>query len=295
MIPLAALNTLKKMKLFYSCMRAAAKYFVLLWIASLSAQQALAQPSVKVDTIKLFSKALQKNTSLVLIQPQSAETGKRYPVLYLLHGYTGNYSNWIVKVPALKKWAALFNMIVVCPDGENSWYINQPGSHANQYEDFLSSELVTYIDAHYPTLPAADKRGITGLSMGGHGALTLAIKYPQVWGAAGSMSGAVDMISLQHKYNLDKLTADSVLAQFSWQNHSALQLADSQRIHKTALMIDCGIDDIFIQQNRALHQKLLEQKIPHYYTERNGAHNWYYWATALPYQMLFFDRFFNRE
>jgi len=69
-------------------------------------------------------------------------------------------------------------MIVVCPDGENSWYVNEPGSNKNQFENFISTELVNYIDKNYATLTDKNHRAISGLSMGGHGALTLATKHP---------------------------------------------------------------------------------------------------------------------
>jgi len=269
------------MKSFYTL------FFCLVLLDSANAQ------IVPVDTISFYSNALQKNTKAVVITPASYNAQQKYPVLYLLHGYTGNYSNWIVKVPLVKKYASDYNMIVVCPDGENSWYVNQPGSTKNQYENFISKELVEFIDKKYSTFANSSKRAITGLSMGGHGSLTLAVKHPEIFGAAGSMSGAVDMIALKTKYNASIIAGDTNTTHFSWKNHSALELLDSISAKKISLIIDCGVEDAFIEHNRLLHKKLVDQKVKHDYIERAGGHNWYYWENALPFQMLFFRRFFG--
>ena len=268
------------------------QFFFLLLIVQ--AVFSFAQPAT-VDTVSFYSKALQNNTKAVVIKPLAYLSKQSFPVLYLLHGYSGDYRNWITKVPLIKDYATTYNMIVVCPDGENSWYVNEPGSNKNQFENFISTELVNYIDKNYATLTDKNHRAISGLSMGGHGALTLATKHPQVFGAAGSMSGAVDMLALKSKYNTNLIAGDSSVTHFKWKNHSALELMDSTRAKELTLIIDCGVEDIFIEHNRSLHQKLLTQKIKHDYIERAGGHNWYYWENSLPYQMLFFKRYFDRE
>ncbi|MFT3980143.1 MAG: alpha/beta hydrolase family protein [Ferruginibacter sp.] len=264
-------------------------------LLSVSMHIAATAQDAAVDTLSFFSSALQKNTKAVVVKPASYSAKQKYPVLYLLHGYAGKYSNWVTKVPSVKDYAGRYNMIVVCPDAENSWYVDEPSSGKNQYEQFVSAELVQLIDKKYSTYSDRQHRAISGLSMGGHGALTLAIRHPAVFGAAGSMSGAVDMVSLKEKNNgKPVIPADTSEAIFNWKDHSALALADSNVIKNTAFIIDCGTGDFFIEYNRLLHKKLLDQKIPHDYIERDGAHNWVYWNTALPFQMLFFQRFFEK-
>lgn len=84
-------------------------------------------------------------------------------------------------------------MIIACPDGENSWYWDSPLDPASQFETFVSQEFPDWIDAHYPTIPSREGRAVTGLSMGGHGALWTALRHKDRFGAAGSTSGGVDI------------------------------------------------------------------------------------------------------
>jgi S-formylglutathione hydrolase FrmB len=117
-----------------------------------------------VDTITIYSESMHKNTRCVVIIP-SIEKNKvmRYPVVYLLHGYSGNYANWINKVPQVKQYADEYKMIIVCPDGGfSSWYLDSPVDPAMRYETFVGKEVPEYIDAHYPTLRNRKARAITG-------------------------------------------------------------------------------------------------------------------------------------
>lgn len=250
-----------------------------------------------VDTVQVFSEAMHKNFPVVVIKPTTYKKNKtHYPVVYLLHGYSGSYNNWIVKMPAIKHYADLFKLIIVCPEGGySSWYINSPVDSSNRFETFISSELIGFIDGHYKTIANKNNRAISGLSMGGHGALMLAMRHQDVYGAASSLSGAVDLNETVNKYDTKKEIGDTAVYASYWKQYSVLSIADTFSNRKMPLMIDCGINDIFIKGNRSLHQKLMQLKIAHDYVERNGVHNWDYWTNALPYHLLFFDKFFNRD
>ncbi|MBE9490535.1 MAG: esterase family protein, partial [Bacteroidetes bacterium] len=129
----------------------------------------------KIDTLTIFSNSMQKNIKNVVIIPDAYHESKEFPVLYLLHGAYGDYSNWITKVPQLKEYANQYNMIIVCPDGNPfSWYFDSPIDKKFRYETYISKELITVIDEKYTTIKSKKGRGITGLSMGGHGAFYLA-------------------------------------------------------------------------------------------------------------------------
>ena len=97
--------------------------------------------------------------------------GAAHARLYLLHGYSGSYMTWQRDVTDLRPLADAYGMIIACPDGENSWYWDSPLDPASQFETFVSQEFPDWIDAHYPTIPSREGRAVTGLSMGGHGAL----------------------------------------------------------------------------------------------------------------------------
>lgn len=268
------------------------KSLLTLWI-TFFAVVSFAQQST-VDTINIYSTSNQKRIKAVVIKPAGySKKGDRFPVVYLLHGYSGDYSNWILKVPALKEHASFFNAIIVCPNGENSWYINSPVDAGSNFETFVSNELIKYIDSSYRTIADRKHRAIAGLSMGGHGALMLGLRHKDQFGAAGSMSGALDLEPIIAKYNFKPLIGDTTVTHFNWREHSVMAMADSISAKDIRIIFDCGNKDIFISENRRLHEKLLSQNVPHDYIERAGAHNWPYWANAVGYQLLFFRKFFD--
>jgi S-formylglutathione hydrolase FrmB len=126
---------------------------------------------------------MKKNIKAVVITPDSYKEAKALPVVYLLHGYSGNYADWITKAAGFEKAVDLYNMIIVCPDGNNSWYWDSPLDEKYKYETYVSGELVKWVDGRYKTIKSREGRAITGLSMGGHGALYLALKHQDIFGA----------------------------------------------------------------------------------------------------------------
>ncbi|UAY52396.1 alpha/beta hydrolase [Ferruginibacter albus] len=250
-----------------------------------------------VDTITIYSAAMKKSISCVVISPNSYKTQKsNYPVVYLLHGYSGNYSNWIQKVPSLKKQADDYQMLLICPDGGfSSWYFDSPVDSTMRYETYISKEVIKYIDTHYRTIKNKHGRAIAGLSMGGHGALFLSIRHPELFGACGSMSGGVDLLSSHNKYDIIKRIGDTTTNNPYWHDYSAVNFIENYKPSDSlAFIIDCGTSDGFYTINHQLHEKMLSLKIQHDYIERPGEHNWDYWANAVKYQLLFFRNYFNK-
>ena len=259
-------------------------------VASLS----LRVNAATVDTALTHSVAMNKDLKAIVIKPKDYSAAKKYPVLYLLHGFSGNYSDWIKKVPAISQLADTYHMLIVCPDGNFAgWYFDSPMNKEWMYETYVSDELVSYIDKRYATVANRKGRAITGLSMGGHGALFLAFKHQDVFGAAGSMSGVVDIRQFADSYGIEQ-----VLGKYSehpevWEQHCVVSLLYLLKPNSLALTFDCGYDDGMYSGNQELHTKLLERKIPHDYTVRPGGHSWVYWANAINYQALFFSRYFD--
>lgn len=160
----------------------------------------------EVDTVNTYSASMKKNIKAVVIKPSDYNNEKRFPVVYLLHGFSGNYKDWITKVPAIKDLADQYHLMIVCPDGDfASWYFDSPEMPEMRYETYISSELVKWIDTHYQTISNKKGRAITGLSMGGHGALYLAFKHQDVFSIAGSMSGGVDLRLFPNNWGISKL------------------------------------------------------------------------------------------
>ncbi len=248
-----------------------------------------------VDTVNIYSTAMKKSSKCVVVVPGTANNTQRFPVVYLLHGYSGNYSNWINRVPELGTLADTWQLIIVCPDGEySSWYFNSPLDSNYQYETYIATEVVHYIDKHFPTLPDKNNRAITGLSMGGHGGLFLGWRNPEIFSACGSMSGGVNLNAARSKYDISKRIGDTIRYKNNWNDYSVYYMIEKAPRQPLAIIFDCGTEDFFYDINAQLHKKMVQLKIQHDYIERPGAHNWEYWRNALPYQLQFFSRHFKK-
>jgi len=250
---------------------------------------------VPVDTISVFSQKMKKEVKSVVILPENYSSKKRYPVVYLLHGYSDNYATWIKNVPAIKVLSTEHQFIVVCPDGGySSWYFDSPVDSAFQYESYITRDLLTFIDTHYSTIPDRSARAITGLSMGGHGALYLAIRNPKLFGSAGSMSGGVDLRASTKMFDISKRIGSIETNHAEWDNRSVINMVNDIKNNEFNLIIDCGVSDFYYLINAGLHRRLISLKIDHDYIERPGEHNWQYWDNSIRYQFLYFERCFQK-
>ncbi len=262
---------------------------VLLAISFASAQAA------KVDTLTIRSKSMNKDIKNVVILPDGySKENKAYAVVYLLHGAGGNHGQWVSGAPEIKDFADEKNRIIVCPDGgKTSWYFDSPIDPEYQYETYVSSELIQVIDQKFHTIKSKKGRAISGLSMGGHGSFYLAFRHQDVWGAAGSTSGGLDLRPFPNNWDIAKRIGIYSKNPEQWESSSVTNMLYLIGGKGLKLIFDCGVDDFFYQVNKNLHEKMVERNIPHDYIERPGKHNMPYWKNAIQYQLMFFNDFFN--
>ncbi|MCM4170110.1 esterase family protein [Arenibacter sp. TNZ] len=251
----------------------------------------------RVDTLQVKSRSMNKSIANLVILPDSYALQKeRFPVLYLLHGAGGDHKDWSTKVSDIKDYADTYNIIIVCPDGgKTSWYFDSPIDKEMNYETYVSKELIGAIDTNYNTLANRESRAITGLSMGGHGAFYLAFRHQDIWGAAGSMSGGLDIRPFPENWDLSKRLGDYAENRDQWEDNTVINMVHLLKGDNLKLIFDCGVNDFFYNGNKRMHQKLMERNIPHDYIERPGSHNWDYWANAIQYQLVYFDAFFKSQ
>src|SRR4051812_2951657 len=183
------------------------KHFILLALLITLSLSAFAA----IDTISIYSNSMFKYVKCVVVTPVSyKKAGPAFPVVYLLHGYSGKYSDWVIKDAEMQKLADENNLIIVCPDGAfSSWYFDSPVDLTMRYETNVGLEIPAYIDSVYHTIKDRKARAITGLNMGGHGALFLAFRHTQIFGACGSMSGALDVSGIKNRYEIGKRLGDT--------------------------------------------------------------------------------------
>ncbi len=251
--------------------------------------------AAQIDTVTTFSPSMKKEIKAVVLLPDTYNKSKRYPVVYLLHGYSDNYRRW-PNAASVKQASDLYQQIIVCADGGfSSWYWDSPIDPTCQYETYIAKELTTWIDTHYSTIPNAKARAIAGLSMGGQGALYLAIKHPDVFGATGSMSGGVDIRPFPNNWDMAKRLGKYADHPENWEKNTITNLLYLIEPNTLSIIIDCGTSDFFYEVNQQLHQQLLYRNIPHDYITRPGGHTWVYWENAVAYQLLFFHNFFDKK
>ncbi|MDE6130864.1 MAG: esterase family protein [Muribaculaceae bacterium] len=264
-------------------------FSLLLLCALVSAQGA------RIDSLSLRTFLLESPEKVMVVVPDSIDDGQRLPVVYLLHGHGGFEGQWLKTQPRLPELADSYGMIFVLPDGHNSWYFDSPVDEQMQMETFITDELVKYIDSNYPTIADAAHRAVTGFSMGGHGALYLAFRHPDVFGNAGSMSGGVDILPFPDRWNIKDYLGDYNQYPQRWAEASVINNVDRLKPGEVNIIFDCGVDDFFARVNDRLHETLMVKKIPHDYISRPGGHSHAYWANSLLYHLLYFDSKFKQK
>ncbi len=283
-----------------------------------------------------WSQALgtRKNYLVYLPPSYGVESGRRYPVAYYLHGLWGAETDWTEKGRLDVVMDSLISaggreMIVVMPDGDDGWYTtwNFLGDYAGcrrahtpaardsvrvedaatycvpwpKYDDYIARDLVAHVDSTYRTIARRESRGIAGLSMGGYGAITLALRYPDVWAAAASHSGVLSpLYAGGHPFTPPAVYAsDEGTLRRQWQRFwfsigpafgrdtVGWWARDPVRIARRAkqaagamlpaLYADVGTEDDLLDENRAFRAELASSGIAVTYAEWPGGHNWPYW------------------
>lgn len=269
------------------------KFYRSLLTALLIIAAALPAVASQVETIKVESPSMQKQVDVSVVLPD-AYGARPLPVVYLLHGYGDNNLVGYLGRTNVRQLADQLSLIVVIPDGDTSWYFDSPVDPKYRYETFVAKELVAYVDKNYLTDARRERRAITGLSMGGHGALYLAIRHQDTFGAAGSMSGGVDFRPFPDKWDIKLRLGEQSKHKDNWDTNTVIAQLPRLADGALALIIDCGTEDFFFGVNLSLHNALNDRGIHHEFTSRPGNHSWAYWRRSLRDHMLFFSDYFCR-
>lgn len=286
--------------------------------------------AVHLDVVHSAALGVDKRVAVYLPPSYDREPARRYPVIIYLHGLFGSETDWLSKggldaVADSLAQTGKGEAIIVTPDGDDGWWTNwaiEPAYAAcgdtlrtedparycvrsHRYDDWIARDLVAYVDSHYRTRGDRAHRGIAGLSMGGVGALTLALRHPDLFAATMSHSGVVSVLLDESNPFVPParyVTApDSVRAPAtSWKGRllmalgptaegwRAYQPADlAEQLQKAgtvlpAIRFDCGTEDALLAENRALHWELQRLNVAHEYGEWPGAHSWRYWHDRSP-------------
>ena len=245
--------------------------------------------SSRVETVKFQSKLVNTMLPYNVILPNSydASPARRYPVLYLLHGRTGHYSDWVNRTN-VADYASEYSLIIVMPEGNDGWYTDSATVASDKYESYILKELLPDVEQRYRTIEARYGRAIAGLSMGGYGAIKFGLKYPATFVFAASLSGAFGVTRFGDK---DPLPAgykeiNGLFGPAGSETRKTndlfelIQQLPSARIQSLPYFyFDCGTEDAptIFPYNRELSALMDEKKIPHEFRELPGDHSWAYW------------------
>lgn len=243
------------------------------------------------ELLIIKSANLKCDDSVRVYSPQNTKKDREIPTLFLLHGWSGDYKNWGDKYD-LQAISNKTGFRIITPDGfYNSWYLNNTNPNQMQWRTFFDKELFPLIKEKYNLNP--NTTFITGLSMGGHGAINLFIDNPNNFRSAGSMSGVLDL-------QLTNLKNTEIIKVIGDKTDRIISEGAINRIDKLAelnkpIIITCGYDDVYSKCTEVFSQKCREKKIPHILILSPGTHSWKYWGYALDEHISFFQRLLNNE
>ena len=247
-----------------------------------------------LDFITVKSNALKKRADITVYTPLSInEDLTDLPIVILLHGVYGSHWAWALKGKVHETAQKLINdgqikpMILVMPSdglyGDGSGYV--PHKTEN-YEKWIVEDVIQVVKEQIPQVTADSPIFITGLSMGGFGALRLGAKYPSVFKAFSGLS------SITHFNQIGEFVADfKQLQDVALEQDGVLDWLLKNKDILPPFRFDCGSEDILIEYNRKLHNDLEKHQILHFYKEFSGGHSWDYWAEHIDETLLFFNRF----
>jgi S-formylglutathione hydrolase FrmB len=248
----------------------------------------------RYETVQFESRLVGAPLPYNVVLPPDYKRGdakrRRYPVLYLLHGLAGSANDWVSERAHLADHAARYSLIVVVPEGRNAWYTDSATAPNERFESYVVEELIPDVESRFRAIPAREGRAIAGLSMGGYGSLKFALKHPEMFAFAGSMSGALPAASWVPDEKLPEFVRPSIARVYGPPNEPDNETRRANDIFRLAreltperikalpfLYLDCGTEDFLIGTNRDFSALLVERKVPHEFRELPGAHSWPYW------------------
>lgn len=266
-----------------------------------------------IESLELNSKILGYTVKYSVYLPEDYDVSKRsYPVIYLLHGYTDDETSWIqfgeinrIMDDGIKS-GEYSPAIIIMPNAKLSWYCNNL-ENKDFWRDMFINEFIPTIEKNFRIKSKKEFRAIVGISMGGFGALSIALNYPDLFSTCVPLSAAlftdeeiinmseVDYSRFQNFCGKDMKGKDRI--NLKWKEMNPFNLIEEipvQKANSIRFYIDCGDKDFLIRGNMFMHLKMQELKIQHEFRVRNGTHGWIYWRSSMPEILKFISNNFHR-
>jgi putative tributyrin esterase len=231
--------------------------------------------------------ALMKMSAFYAILPEKMQGP--FPVLYLLHGLSDDHSGWVRRT-SIERHVQNLPLIVIMPDGGRGWYADSKSNPRMAYETFITQDLIEFVDSTFQTRAERAGRAVAGLSMGGYGAFKLALQHPDLFCAAVSFSGAVDMRYRMEQNPVWSAEFRAIFGdEFAGSREDIIALLEQVPAdQRPALWMSTGDQDGLLEDNRRAHAHMERLGIPHFYREDPGyGHGWDYWDFAVQDALVF--------
>jgi putative tributyrin esterase len=241
-------------------------------------------PAVSMQDVVFRSSSLNRNMHYRAVTPATIEAGRKFPVVYLLHGGGGNLRDW-TNYSDVARFAER-GLILVMPEGDESYYTNSADRPEDRYEDYIVHDLIQDVESRFPHCDPSH-RAIIGVSMGGFGAVKISLRYPELFTFAAGISPALDVPS--RPFSMKRIS--------QWRHHRSIfgpwkgqtqrdndpfvlaRAVDPKRV--AFLYLTCGNQEGLFAANRQFAQLLQEQHFRYDYQTGPGGHNWYQWDQRL--------------
>lgn len=255
---------------------------------ALSLRMELAAPPVagRSRHVSFVSRSLGRTMRYwIYLPPNYRATTQRYPVLYMLHGLGGSEDQWkdmgfFEQADAMIRARQIAPLIIVMPQGDNGYWMNQADG-GPRWSDYVTLDVIPHIDQTYRTFPDARHRAIGGLSMGGHGAIQIALNRPGLFSVVGghspvfrSATEAFPFFGFGEQYAL----------------HDPVSIVQRGSAVPFALWLDMGAEDSWLPRTALLHELLLERGVAHVWRVSEGGHDDRYWQPRIPLYLAWYDQ-----
>jgi enterochelin esterase-like enzyme len=256
--------------------------------------------SIQIQRVSFDSTYLKKKMNMNVYLPKDYDPGKKYALLYMIHGYGGHENDWERDMELPTAAGSVFESgkvkpyIIVTPDIANSYAINSSDTVSSSgdadfgpYEDYIIHDVIGYIDAHYSTAASREGRYIGGLSMGGHAALHLGFAYTDLFSKVGGHSPAVWLEGDAAHSDMQEWLYPTKEAR---QQRDPLLLAESSDLSHTKIWLDCGTEDSykFYEGTEKLYETLKAKGVQAEYHSYPGGHDAQYWSSHLEEYLIFY-------
>jgi len=240
---------------------------------------------VTLQDVRFHSAALNRDMQYRVVAPVRVAGGSKLPVVYLLHGADGNFRDWTNYSDVAR--FAKHGLILIMPQGEESYYTNSAEHPQDRYEDYIVHDLISDVESRFPAAPDRAHRAIIGMSMGGFGAVKLSLHHPELYSFVGGLSSAIDVPN--RPFSITRIG--------QWRQHRSIfgpwggatrrdndpfVLARSADPAKSAYFyLTCGDREGLLPSNRSFANLLEQRHLPYEFHVVPGGHNWNQWNARL--------------